>query len=273
MAGRRAGPLRPERADRRDGADEHAARQPGGHQEGDRDRWPEPAARRPEPGRRRPAQRRDAADDGQDGVRRRPRPRHQQGRGRLPGRRHRAHPVLPHDAAGARAAAADRAAADRPVLLPRPAAGAQLRRVRGRPGPADVHDQLAQPDAEAGRLEPRHLRRARAPGHRRGTGDHGVARREHDGLLRRRDHLDDAAQPPRRDVGHQRAQRVVRGDAARLRVTGADRGVLREARARPRATRLEGPRGAPGQGAGLGVQLDAAERPGLQLPGQPVADG
>ena len=90
-----------------------------------------------------------AAVDRPPGVRRRPRPRRQQGRGRLPGRRHRAHPVLPDDAAGARAAAADRAAADRPLLLPRPAAGPQLRRVRRRPGPADVHDQLAQPDPEA----------------------------------------------------------------------------------------------------------------------------
>ena len=55
-----------------------------------------------------------------------------QGRGRLPGRRHRADPVHADDAAGARAPAGHRAAADRPVLLPRPAAGAQLRRVRGR---------------------------------------------------------------------------------------------------------------------------------------------
>ena len=35
---------------------------------------------------------------------------------------------------------------DQQVLLPRPGCRPQLRRVRGRPGPAGVHGQLAQPD-------------------------------------------------------------------------------------------------------------------------------
>ena len=62
---------------------------------------------------------------------------------------------------GARAPGAHRPAADQPVLLPRPRARAQLRRVRGQPRAADLHAQLAQPDGRAARLGPRHLRRAR----------------------------------------------------------------------------------------------------------------
>ncbi len=68
---------------------------------------------------------------------------------------------------GAGAPGAHHPAADRPLLLPRPAARAQLRRVRGQPRLADLHAQLAQPDEGPRRLEPRHLRRARAVGHRR----------------------------------------------------------------------------------------------------------
>ena len=125
-----------ERAGQRAGADQHAARQPGGAEEGVRHRRPQRRPRRPQHGRRpacttaacrpRPTARRSpwARTSGSPRV------------GRVPGRRHRADPVRAVDADGAGAPAGDRPAADRPVLLPGPAAGAQLRRVRRRPGSA-----------------------------------------------------------------------------------------------------------------------------------------
>ena len=106
LAGRRARPLRPERAGQRAGPDQRAARQPGGAEEGLRHRRPQ----------RRPRARGNMVDD----VRHNggmptqtdrsaftvgTRPRRHPGLGGLPGRGRRGDPVHAVDAAGARAPA------------------------------------------------------------------------------------------------------------------------------------------------------------------------
>ncbi len=81
-------------------------------------------------------------------------------RSREPRRGRRAHPVRPDNRGGVRTAGPRRTPSDRPVLLPRPGSGAELRGVRDQPRSADVHAQLAKPLAGAVRLGPRHVRRA-----------------------------------------------------------------------------------------------------------------
>ena len=126
----------------------------------------------------------------------------------------------PTHRAGARAAGADHPAADRPLLLPRPAPGPQLRRVRRQPGHADLPAQLAQPappSRPTGTSTPTPRGCSRAIDAVReitGSDDVNVI-----GLLRRRHHHHHAAQPPRRDRRRPRAQHVLRGHPARLRPT------------------------------------------------------
>ncbi len=89
LAGRGARPLRAHRADQRHGAHQHPAGQPGGPQARHRHRRAQRRPRHGKAARGPPAQRRDAHPDRPVRLRRRPQPRNQQGRGRLPGRRHR----------------------------------------------------------------------------------------------------------------------------------------------------------------------------------------
>ena len=149
-----------ERARQRDGAHQHPARQPGRAQARLRHRRTQP---RPRAGNMitdlarnggMPTQvDRSAFTVGTDlgGHARRGRP----SRGG-----HRAHPVLARHADRPRTPAGDRPAAHRPLLLPRPPPRAQFRRVRRGPRLPGLPHQLAQPDEEAGRLGPGHLRGA-----------------------------------------------------------------------------------------------------------------
>ncbi len=78
------------------------------------------------------------------------RPRRDTRGGRAPRRARRADPIHAVDPYRQRAASTHRAAADRSLLLPRPASGSKLRRIRGEPRPAGLHPQLAQSDRRHG---------------------------------------------------------------------------------------------------------------------------
>ena len=136
-------------------------------------------------------------------------------------------------------------------------------------GPADVRHLLAQPGLAARLLEPRHLRsrRPRRPGRRRGDHRqraHGARRR----VLRRHPREPDRGLPRRhRPAGP--AGRALPGDDGH-----------RQPRCRDGVRPRRRPAGGPGQGevrtqglprrpgAGRGVRVAAARRPGLELLGQ-----
>ena len=150
-------------------ADQHIPRQPRRDEARIRNRGPQPATWHEElPGRRR-AQRWYAVHRGPQRLRGRPRPRDHARGGRRARPGCRADPVHARHRTGACAPGPGHSAADRPLLLPRPATRAQLRRVLGQPRAADLHAELAEPHERTGRLDARHVRRARAVGHRGGT--------------------------------------------------------------------------------------------------------
>ena len=164
----------------------------------------------------------------------------------------------PSTAAGAGPPGADRPAADRALLLPGPAPGPEHGRVRGRPGAADVHGELAEPHARAGRLGPGHVRRAGADRHRGGPRGHRGAGHRRDRVLRGR-HLDhDGAQPSRRPWSYAGPLGELRGDAAGLGAGGAGQGVLRGPAAGPGPVELRADRGDQRPRHGRRVHLDAA---------------
>ena len=111
-------------------------RQPGGDEAGGRHPGPVAGARRPQHGVGLAPQRRHAVAGRHPTVRGRRQPGGVARRRRLPQRRARADPVRADHADRPGAAGHDRAAADQPLLLPRPGAGPQLHRARRRAGPA-----------------------------------------------------------------------------------------------------------------------------------------
>ena len=106
----------------------------------------------------------------------------------------------PATGVGAAPAGADHPAADRPLLLPGPAAGPQFRGVRGEPRPAGVHDQLAQPGPGHGRAGDGRVRGPDPVRDGRGQRDLRFAGAEHGRVLRGRDLDVDGAFPGRSDA-------------------------------------------------------------------------
>ena len=98
-----------------------------------------------------------------------------------------------------RAAGTHRAAADRSLLLPRPAAGSKLRRIRGEPRPAGLHPQLAQSDRRHGSDLGVDAYAERVLSAMDAVGEiTGQPRAQHDRVLRGRDPAVRRAEPPRR---------------------------------------------------------------------------
>ena len=97
-------------------------------------------------------------------------------------------------------AAADHPAADRPLLLPRPAPGPQLRGVRGQPRTPGVPVSWRNPTAEQADWDIDTYAAPDPARRRRRQGDHRRRGRQHARLLRRRHPDVDGAQPPRGDT-------------------------------------------------------------------------
>ena len=190
-------------------------------------------------------------------------------RGRVSQRGAGADPVRAADRPGLRGAGAGGPAHDQQVLRDRPRPGAEPGGVRRPAGQADVRHLLAQPGLPARLLEPRHLCACRPgrPGRRRG--DHGqradgarwrVLRRhprEHDGGVPRRHR---SAGPAGRAVprGHSHRQPRCRdGVRPRRRADGGPGQGEVGAQGIPRRP-----------GAGRGVRVAPARRPGVELLGQ-----
>ena len=160
LAGGRAGALRRQRSHQRPGAHEHTARQPGSAQAGHRHRRAQPRPRARTLAERRPAQRRmpsmverDAFEVGKGPPRSRPVPCSSATRWASSCS---TNSRAPSGCTSVRWSSSRRRWL---LLLPRPAPGPQLHRVRHQPGHPGVPAQLAQPDRRTRRVGSRHLRR------------------------------------------------------------------------------------------------------------------
>ena len=225
---------------------------------------------------RRPAQRRHAVADRPQRVRRSARTSPSRRRGHLPGRGRRADRVPRRARRPSGPADAGHPAADRPLLLPRPAPRPQLRGVRRQPRAAGVPHQLAQPHPRSrptGTSTPTPRRIVRAIDSRQG------------GRPARRTSTPSGSAPAASCCRRSSATwprmgddsvplRVVRRHAARLRQPGRRSAPSRRPGCWSSPRRQLAPQGRHHRAvAGRGLQLDAPGRPRLQLRRQQLADG